>query len=64
MALFSKRHYEWLAVRQRHLIEGAFTHSKYAHINATYQLAAELKKDNQAFDEQKFLKAAGCGEHP
>ena len=63
MALFSKHHYDWLAVRQRHLIEGAF-YTKYAYINATYQLAAELKKDNQDFDVQKFLKASGCGEHP
>ena len=57
MALFSKRHYEWLAKRQYNLIDGAVNMSqRAAYVGATYQLASALAADNAAFDQHKFIE--------
>ncbi len=63
MALFSKRHYEFLAKRNKELLESAATFSQLvSYRGSVFQLAAALRDDNSAFDEKRFLEACGIKE--
>ena len=63
MALFSKRHYEWLAKQARTELRIADESNSLSQIITTrtvyYHLMNDLSQDNPAFDRDRFLKASG-----
>jgi hypothetical protein len=66
MALFTKRHYNWLATYGRNQLEQAAASQSFSKLIATRAaldgLALKLADDNPAFDIEQFRTA--CGLNP